>query len=33
MRLIVWESDRNKSPGSNKFNFNFIKHDWDIVKG
>jgi len=30
--MAVCECDGNKRLGSNGFNFNFIKQDWDIVK-
>ncbi|MCI12774.1 LINE-1 reverse transcriptase like, partial [Trifolium medium] len=31
--MIVKESDGNKSPGPDGFNFAFIKNCWDILKG
>ncbi|MCH79823.1 LINE-1 reverse transcriptase like [Trifolium medium] len=33
IHLVVKESDGNKSPGPDGFNFAFIKHCWDILKG
>jgi hypothetical protein len=33
IHLTVKESDRDKSPGPNSFNFSFLKNCWDIIKG
>ncbi|CAJ2667257.1 unnamed protein product [Trifolium pratense] len=32
VREVVWNSDGNKCPGPNGFNFNFLKTCWDILK-
>ncbi|MCH83420.1 LINE-1 reverse transcriptase like, partial [Trifolium medium] len=33
IQKVVMESDRNKSPGPDGFNFTFVKSCWDILKG
>jgi hypothetical protein len=33
IELVVKESDGNKSPGPDGFNFNFVKDSWDLLKG
>jgi hypothetical protein len=33
IELVVKESDGNKSPGPDGFNFNFLKDSWDLLKG
>ncbi|GAU44256.1 hypothetical protein TSUD_400020 [Trifolium subterraneum] len=32
IREAVWSCDRNKSPGPDGFNFNFLKTCWNVVK-
>ena len=33
VKEAVWNCDSSKSPGSDDFNFGFIKFCWDIIKG
>jgi hypothetical protein len=33
VREVIWSSDGNKSPGSYRFNFNFLKVCWEVIKG
>ncbi|CAJ2631177.1 unnamed protein product [Trifolium pratense] len=33
VRDVVWNSDGNKCPGPDGFNFNFLKACWDTLKG
>jgi len=33
VKEAVWICDSGKSPGSDGFNFGFIKFSWDIIKG
>lgn len=32
IKEVIWNSDGNKSPGPDGFNFNFIKKEWDLLK-
>ncbi|GKV29208.1 hypothetical protein SLEP1_g38154 [Rubroshorea leprosula] len=32
VRRVIWECDSSKAPGSDGFNFNFIKRMWDVMK-
>ena len=32
VKNMIWSCDRLKSPGSDDFNFGFIKFSWDIIK-
>jgi hypothetical protein len=33
VREVIWSSNGNKSPGSYRFNFNFLKVCWEVIKG
>jgi hypothetical protein len=33
VREVIWSNDDNKSPGSYRFNFNFLKVCWEVIKG
>jgi len=33
VREVVWHCEGSKSPGPDDFNFNFIKNNWEIIKG
>lgn len=32
IKLVVWDCDRNKCLGHDRYNFHFIKSCWDILK-
>lgn len=32
LKNVVWSCDGNKCPGSDGFNFNFIKANWEVLK-
>ena len=33
VRDAVWHCEGSKSPGPDGFNFNFIKNNWEVLKG
>lgn len=32
LKEVVWSCDGNKCPGPDRFNFNFIKANWEVLK-
>lgn len=33
IKLVMWDCEGDKSPIPNGYNFSFIKHFWDLLKG